>query len=136
MKTLMKNHRTAMLCLKYIPIIMFLLMWGYTIFAVAGWHLIIADTIVGCSILPSILIFALSDVFHFCWIHKSLTGYSLLVDLFITANRYIGLGAWVIPIKSIFVIIGAILFIALIVKLKFKNNEVCNSCVITKKHCR
>lgn len=134
MKTLMKNHRTAMLCLKYIPIIMFLLMWSYTIFAVFGWHLIIADTIVGCAILPSILIFALCDVFHFCWIHKSLTGYSLLVDLFITANRYIGLGKLVLIIKGMFVVIGAILFIALIVKLIVKN-ENCNSCIITK-NCR
>lgn len=55
-----------MLCLKYIPVIMFLLMWGYTIFAVMGIEFVIADTVVGCSILPSILIFALSDVFHFC----------------------------------------------------------------------
>lgn len=136
MKTLMKNHRTAMLCLKYIPIIMFLLMWNYTIFAVFGWHLIIADTIVGCAILPSILIFALCDVFHFCWIHKSLTGYSLLVDLFITVNRYIGLGSLMIPIKTIFAVAGSILFIVLIIKLKIKNNEICNSCVIAEKRCR
>lgn len=135
MKTLLKNHKVAMLCLKYIPIIMFLLMWSYTIFAVFGWHLIIADSIVSCSILPSILIFALSDVFHFCWIHKAMTGYALCVDLFITMNRYVGLGVLLIPIKSIFVIAGAILFMLLIIKLYIKN-ENCNSCVITKKHCR
>ena len=135
MKTLLKNHKVAMLCLKYIHIIMFLLMWIYTIFAVFGWHLIIADSIVSCSILPSILIFALSDVFHFCWIHKAMTGYALCVDLFITMNRYVGLGVLLIPIKSIFVIAGAILFMLLIIKLYIKN-ENCNSCVITKKHCR
>ena len=135
MKTLMKNHRTAMLCLKYIPMIMFLLMWGYTVFAVFGWHLIIADSIVSCSILPSILIFALSDVFHFCWIHKALTGYSLCVDLFITTNRYISLGAFLIPIKSVFVVAGAILFVLLMFKLYVKN-ENCNSCVVVEKRCR
>ena len=124
MKTLMKNHRTAMLCLKYIPVIMFLLMWGYTIFAVAGWSLIFADSIVGCSILPSILIFALCDVFHFCWVHKSLTGYSLLVDLLININRYIGLGPHVATIKMIFAIIGGFLFVALLVKHKLKKNGV------------
>lgn len=116
MKTLGKNHKTAMLCLKYIPVIMFLIMWGYTIFAVLGWELIIADTIVGCSILPSILIFALCDVFKFCWIHKSLTAYSLLVDILINANRYIGLGVYVFLIKWVFVILGFILFILLICK--------------------
>ena len=118
MKTLMKNHRVAMLCLKYIPVIMFFSMWCYTIFAVLGLELIIADTIVGCSILPSILIFALSDVFHFCWVHKSLTGYSLLVDLLINANKYIGLGIIAIPLKFTMMILGGFLFIVLIIKWK------------------
>jgi hypothetical protein len=121
MKTLKKDHKIAMLCLKYIPVIMFFAMWGYTIFAVLGLELIIADTIVGCSILPSILIFALSDVFHFCWVHKSLTGYSLLVDLLINANKYIGLGPWTMPLKITMAILGIVLFIALIIKWKFKN---------------
>jgi hypothetical protein len=110
-----------MLCLKYIPVIMFFAMWGYTIFAVLGLDLIIADTIVGCSILPSILIFALSDVFQFCWVHKSLTGYSLLVDLLINANKYIGLGEWAIYIKFVMVILGVLLFMALLIKWKIKT---------------
>lgn len=122
MKTLKKDHKVAMLCLKYIPVIMFLAMWSYTIFAIIGWDFIIADTVVGCSILPSILIFALSDVFHFCWIHKSLTGYSLLVDLLINANKYIGLGPAAYPLKLTMAIIGLFLFIALLVKKKLKRN--------------
>lgn len=121
MKTLMKNHKIAMLCLKYIPVIMFFAMWSYTIFAVIGVEFVIADTVVGCSILPSILIFALSDVFHFCWVHKSLTGYSLLVDLLINANKYFGLGVAAYPLKITMVIIGGVLFIALLVRWKFKN---------------
>ena len=116
MKSLRKDHKVAMLCLKYIPVIMFLLMWMYMMFAVVGAELIIADTIVGCSILPSILIFALSDVFKFCWVHKSLTGYSLICDILINSNRYIGLGALVTPLKTTLAIIGGLLFIALIVK--------------------
>ena len=121
MKTLKKDHKIAMLCLKYIPVIMFLLMWGYTIFAVMGIEFVIADTVVGCSILPSILIFALSDVFHFCWLHKSLTGYSFLVDLLINTNKYVGLGPATIPLKMTMAVIGGLLFIALLVKQKFKN---------------
>ena len=97
---------------------MFLLMWGYTLFAIFGWELLIADTIVGCAILPSILIFALSDVFHFCWVHKSLTWYSLVVDLLINTNKYIGLGLVIYPLKITMAIIGVFLFIALLVKLK------------------
>lgn len=121
MKTLKKDHKIAMLCLKYIPVIMFFAMWCYTIFAVLGLELIIADTIVGCSILPSILIFALSDVFHFCWVHKSLTGYSLLVDLLINANKYIGLGPTVLYLKTGAAILGTLLFIVLLIKWQIKR---------------
>ena len=116
MKTLKKNHRIAMLCLKYIPVVMFMAMWGYTTLAILGIELAIADVVVGCSILPSVLIFALSDVFHFCWIHKSLTGYSLLVDLLINVNKYIGLGKLALPLKATMMIIGFFLFIALLFK--------------------
>lgn len=84
------------------------------IFAVVGSELIIADTIVGCSVLPSILIFALSKVFQFCWLHKSLTAYSLVSDILININRYIGLGTLAIPLKTMLVIIGGILFVAII----------------------
>ena len=124
MKTLMKNHKIAMYCLKYIPVIMFLSMWGYTILAVMGVDLVITDIVVGCSILPSILIFALSDVFYFCWIHKCLTGYSLLVDILININKYIGLGVLLLPLKTTFAIIGLGLFIALIIKVRLKKNGV------------
>ena len=121
MKSLRKDHKIAMLCLKYIPVIMFILMWLYMGFAIVGAELVIADSIVGCSVLPSILIFALSDVFQFCWIHKSLNGYSLLCDLIINSNRYIGLGSWAIPIKIVMFIIGCILFIATIIKVRISK---------------
>lgn len=105
-----------MICLKYIPVIMFLLMWLYMICSVFGLELIIADSIVGCSLLPSLLIFSLSEVFQFCWLHKSLTGYALVSDLIINTNRYIGLGPLVLPLKSIMATIGVFLFVALIIK--------------------
>ena len=110
-----------MLCLKYIPVIMFLAMWSYTLFAVCGLELMFADTIVGCSLLPSVLIFALSDVFNFCLVHKFLTGYSLLVDVLINSIRYIGLGSWLFPLKLTMAIVGFILFIALLIKIVFKT---------------
>lgn len=99
-------------------------MWLYMGFAIVGAELVIADSIVGCSVLPSILIFALSDVFQFCWIHKSLTGYSLLCDLIINLNRYIGLGSWAIPIKTVMFIIGGILFIATIIKVRISRIKI------------
>lgn len=91
------------------------------IFAVVGAELIIADTIVGCSILPSILIFALSEVFQFCWLHKSLTAYSLVSDVLINTNRYIGLGTLALPLKTVLAVIGGILFVAIIIKSRVNN---------------
>jgi hypothetical protein len=44
----------------------------------------------------------------------------LLVDILINANRYIGLGQYVIPIKIALAIMGGFLFIALLIKFKFK----------------
>jgi hypothetical protein len=66
----------------------------------------------------------LSDVFHFCWIHKCLTGYSLLVDILININKYIGLGVLLLPLKTLFAIIGLGLFITLLFKNKLKKNGV------------
>lgn len=124
MKTLMKNHKIAMICLKYIPVIMFLLMWIHMMFAISGWTLVIADSIVGCSILPSILIFALSDVFHFCWTHKCLTGYSLLSDILINIHRYTNATQIILNLKLVMVLIGAVLVLALLIKLKLKSNGI------------
>lgn len=121
MKSLKKDHKLAMLCLKYIPVIMFILMWLYMVFAVVGAELVIADTIVGCSILPSILILALSEVFQFCWLHKSLTAYSLVSDILINVNRHIGLGSLALPLKTVLAVIGMILLIAIIVKSRINN---------------
>lgn len=116
------EHKIALICLKYIPVIMFLLMWTYTIFALFGINLWIADTIVGCAILPSILIFSLSQVFHFCVLHKTLTGYSLTVDILINIDKYFGFGASLLPIQTIVGLIGLVIFWMLLWKVdKFRN---------------
>lgn len=116
------EHKIALICLKYIPVIMFLLMWIYTIFALFGINLWIADTIVGCAILPSILIFSLSQVFHFCVLHKSLTGFSLTVDILINIDKYFGFGTVLFPIQLGVGLVGLILFIMLLWKVdRFRN---------------
>ena len=54
------NYKIGLLALKYIPILMFLVMWihtGLLIFNISGPF---ADTITGSAIIPSILILAIS----------------------------------------------------------------------------
>ena len=121
------HHKIAFLLLKYIPILTFLLMWFGTSFAlIMGAQLVFVDIIVGCAVLPSILIYALSKVFNLCWVHKSLTIYSMCSDLLINVDRYIGLGSALIPIQIIMCIIGMIILFFLLKKTKlftFINHE-------------
>ena len=113
------HHKIAFLLLKYIPILMFLLMWFGTVFSlIIGIQLIFVDIIAGCAIFPSVLIFALSRVFNLCWVHKSLTIYSMCTDLIINVNKYIGWGSMLIPIQMGMCFIGLIILFFLFRKTK------------------
>lgn len=112
------EHKWALICLKFIPAIMFLSMWIYALCGLFGINLWIADTIMGCSLIPSVLILSLSQVFHFCTLHKSLTIYSLGVDVLINIERYVGFGSALFIVESIVVVIGLVLFILLLRKLE------------------
>ena len=128
----MKNkteYKITLLCLKYIPVIMFLLMWLYMTCAALDIPLAFSSTIAGCSLLPTLLIFSLSSVFKFCWIHKTLTIYSFIADLLINLNKLIGFGAAVIFLKSMMAIAGLIIFIILL----FKLDSIRNGCPKIKR---
>jgi hypothetical protein len=87
---------------------------------------VVADIMVGCAILPSLLILSVSKVFNFCVVHKSLTVYSMFTDLFINIERYFGLGGALFPIQVTLIVIGAVLVILLLRKVKlfrFINHE-------------
>ena len=113
------HHKIAFLLLKYIPILIFLLMWFGTSFALLmGIQLVFIDIIAGCAVFPSILIFALSRVFNLCWVHKSLTIYSMCTDLMINLDKYIGLGSMLIPTQIGMLIIGIIVLFFLLKKTK------------------
>lgn len=123
MKALKTEHKWALLCLKYIPIFMFITMWIYTILALFGIPFLLADTIMGCAIVPSLIIFSLTKVFQFCWLHKAITGYALIVDLLINIDFYATFGIVTPIIQIIFIIIGLVMFLMLLYKLeKVKNS--------------
>ena len=50
------EYKLAMICLKYIPLCMFLSMWIHTILLTFGINLFFAETIMGCALFPCILI--------------------------------------------------------------------------------
>ena len=119
------DYKLGILTIKYIPIIMFLIMWihtGLLIFEIDGPC---ADVIAGSAIIPSILIFSMSHIFKFCYIHKLLTVYSLAVDLCINFQRLIGFGYIVEELRILMFIIGTILFFLLLLKFKKYRYKCC-----------
>lgn len=54
------DYRLVLFSIKYIPVIMFLIMFIHTGLLLMGINLGIADTIVGCAIIPSLLILSIS----------------------------------------------------------------------------
>ena len=123
------DYKLGMLAIKYIPIIMFLIMWFHTGLLIFGINGPCADTIAGSAIIPSILIFSMSHLFKFCYIHKLLTIYSLVVDLCINFQRYIGFGYTLNIFRILMFIIGTILFFLLLCKFKKYRH---NCCIINK----
>ena len=119
------DYKLGMLAIKYIPIIMFLIMWIHTGLLILGIDGPCADTIAGSAIIPSILIFSMSHIFKFCYIHKLLIIYSLAVDLCINFHRLIGFGYLVEELRILMFIIGTILFFLLLLKFKKYRYKCC-----------
>lgn len=120
------DYKLGLLAIKYIPIVMFLIMWIHTGLLIAGVNGPCADTIAGSAIIPSLLILSISRLFRFCWLHKLFTMYSLSVDLCINYERLIGFGLLLQPIRSLLFIIGTFLFILLIVKFNKYRKKCCS----------
>ena len=119
------DYKFGILTIKYIPIIMFLIMWFHTGLLIFGINGPCADTIAGSAIIPSILIFSMSHLFKFCYIHKLLTIYALAVDLCINFQRLIGFGSLVEEFRILIFIIGTILFFLLLLKFKKYRYKCC-----------
>ena len=119
------DYKLGILAIKYIPIIMFLIMWIHTGLLIFGINGPCADTIAGSAIIPSILIFSMSHLFKFCYIHKLLTVYSLAVDLCINFHRLIGFGYTLNIFRIIMFILGTILFFLLLFKFKKYRYKCC-----------
>lgn len=120
------DYKLGLLAIKYIPIVMFLIMWIHTGLLIVGVNGPCADTIAGSAIIPSLLILAISKLFRFCWLHKLFTMYSLSVDLCINYERLIGFGILLQPIRSLLFIIGTFLLILLIVKFNKYRKKCCS----------
>ena len=119
------DYKLGILTIKYIPVLMFLIMWLHTGLLILGINGPCADVIAGSAIIPSILIFSMSNLFKFCYIHKLLTIYALSIDLCINFQRLIGFGYIVKELRILMFIIGTILFFLLLLKFKKYRYKCC-----------
>lgn len=119
------DYKLGLVLLKYIPIIMFFIMWIHTGLLVFDINGPCADTIAGSAIIPSILILAISNIFKFCYIHKILTIYSLSIDLCINFQRYIGFGDLLFILRLVMFFIGIIIIILFIIKFNHYRHNCC-----------
>ena len=117
------DYKIGLLSIKIIPVLMFLVMWIHTGLLSLGINSPVAVTIAGSALFPSVLILSISRMLKFCLLHKSLTVYSLVVDICINYNRYIGFGSILEVLRIICFCIGLIIFICLI----------CNICGYSKR---
>ena len=128
------KYKIGLIALKFIPILMAFSMLIHCILIVLGIDLMFAETIMGCALFHSILILGLSEIFEFCYIHKALTIYSLIVDLCINIDRYIGFGILKMPILYLVIFIGLVLFTLLIIRIKKYKYSCVNIKNIINKH--
>ena len=119
------DYKLGILAIKYIPIIMFLIMWFHTGLLIFGINGPCADVISGSAIIPSILILSMSNLFKFCYIHKLLTIYALAVDLCINFEKLIGFGYIVEERRILMFMIGTILVFLLLLKFKKYRYKCC-----------
>ena len=102
-------------------------MWIHVILLLLGINSPIAITVAGSAILPSIFILCISTSLKFCYLHKSLTIYSLVVDLCINFENYIGFGILLFPMRFLCFISGLILFFILIFNFRQYNRNCINT---------
>lgn len=119
------KYKIGLLSLKYIPVLMAFIMWIHTIFMLFDIHLSFTQTLAGSAIIPSILILSMSSMFRFCYLHKLLTLYSLLIDLCINYNKYVGFGYVRYEAYFIEFALGLILMVLLVSKLDCYSKRCC-----------
>ena len=126
-RIVLSRYKITLLMVKYLPILMFLIMWIHVILLLLGINSPIAITVAGSAILPSIFILCISTSLKFCYLHKSLTIYSLVVDLCINFENYIGFGILLFPMRLLCFISGLILFFILIFNFRQYNRNCINT---------
>ena len=113
--------KSCILAIKYTPAIMASLMIAHTGLLLLNIHLPIGDIIAGSAIIPSLLLLFLSNVFNFCWVHKWLILYSLLIDGCINFEKFIGFGKYLYIMRISMFYLGIFILLMAVIKVYICN---------------
>lgn len=113
-----RKYKLALISLKYIPIITAFMMLVHVFLLIIGKSSFIAESLAGVTLLPSLIIYFFSNTLHFCWLHKCFILYTLVTDVCIKTQRYIGFGIGIEFLRIIMFLIGIFLFICLFKDIK------------------
>ena len=113
--------KSCILAIKYTPAIMASLMIAHTGLLLLNIHLPIGDIIAGSAIIPSLLLIFLSNVFNFCWVHKWLILYSLLIDGCINFEKFIGFGKYLYIMRISMFYLGIFILLMAVIKVYICN---------------
>ena len=113
--------KSCILAIKYTPTIMASLMIAHTGLLLLNIHLPIGDIIAGSAIIPFLLLLFLSNVFNFCWVHKELILYSLLIDGCINFEKFIGFGKYLYIMRISMFYLGTFILLMAVIKIYICN---------------
>lgn len=115
------KYKLALIAIKYIPILMAFIMLCHVITLLLGKHFILADIIARMSFLPFVVIYVFLEALEFCWTHKMITLYTLIVDCCISVQKYIGFGSVLFTLRFLIMLLGIYLFYSLLKHFKTYN---------------
>lgn len=119
------KYKLCLFAIKYIPVFSALIMLISYISGLCGIQFTLGPFFCSLSFAPAILLLLISDIFNFCWIHKSFTIYTILASTGISIERFIGFGAMYDYVGLFMIISGLILFAILAFRIKKYHYKCC-----------
>lgn len=119
------KYKLGILAIKYIPIACAFLTWLNLFISIFDYRLDIVEALCGITVFPAVVLLLMAEIFKFCWIHKAFTIYAIISDTLINMERFIGLGIFNTPLKSLMLSVGIILFLMLFVRIREYHYKFC-----------
>lgn len=112
------TYKLSIIFLKYAPVVGAFIMLLHVFLLITARDMVIADWTVSLPVIPAIVAIVWSKTFGFCPIHRHFIAYISAVSYCIKYEQYKGFGQYLTLSRWIMFIIGVLLFIWLIIRIK------------------